>query len=99
MPGQMARSSDSTRARIEATRKEAARLIRLAAPKLTPDETTKARIVRAANNLGWTVSRTRHMWHGDAQRIEVHEMDQLRALQRAGTEGPKNSTEERTEES
>jgi hypothetical protein len=65
---------------IEATKCEAARLIRMAAGPEIHGETAKQRIHRTAEKLGWPRTRVRHIWHREAQRIDVHEMDQLRAL-------------------
>lgn len=57
---------------------KAAELIRRAAGPDLPNDTTKARIARAARALNWPVSRTRDVWHGNAHRIDAHEMDALR---------------------
>lgn len=64
-------------AAASAARKEAAALIKLAAGPDQSGDTLKARIARAAGNLGWEAARTRHIWHAEV-RVEVHEMDQLR---------------------
>lgn len=55
----------------------AAELIRRAAGADRPNETTKARIARVARELNWPVSRTRDIWHGNARRIDAHEMEAL----------------------
>lgn len=79
MVAQMARGRNRNAAAIEAVRKEAAALVKLAAGPSRPGDTIKVRIARAAGNLGWAATRTRHIWHGEGQ-IEVHEMDQLRRV-------------------
>jgi hypothetical protein len=83
MLAQMGRGKERDVA-IKATQEEAAALVKLAAGPEQPDDTTKKRIARAADNLRWPIARTRHIWHGEVH-IEVHEMDQLRryALQEA----------------
>lgn len=68
----------SGQASAEAARIEAAELIRLAAGPNVASETTKARIVRASNSLGWKRSRVTEIWWKRARRIESHEMDRLR---------------------
>lgn len=82
---------DGTRVRlaIEADKREAARLIRLAAGPVIPGETIKARMRRTQQVLGWSYSRVRAVWQLQAQRIDAHEMDQLRRL--ATAIPPKNS--------
>lgn len=59
---------------------EAMRLVKLAADPV--GDNVKAAIVRAANSLGWSFTRTRDVWYGDARRIDSHEMDGLRAVER-----------------
>lgn len=65
---------------IEAARKEAAELVKTAARPDLSRETIKTQITQAANNLGWTRTRTRDIWYGQARDIKAHEMDQLRRL-------------------
>lgn len=60
---------------------DAMRILRLAAEPRPAGDSTKAAILRAAKRFGWSYERTRHMWHGDARRVEVGEMDQLRAFE------------------
>lgn len=71
---------NNTRALIEATKAEAAELIRLVAHPPQPGETIRGRIARAARGLGWTFNRTQDIWRREARRIDAHEMDQLRAF-------------------
>lgn len=73
---------DGTRARlaIEADKREAARLIKLAAGTIIPGETIKARMRRTVQVLGWSYNRVRDIWQQHARRIDAHEMDQLRAF-------------------
>lgn len=70
----------NTRALIEASKAEAAELLRIVAPAQKPGETVKEHIARTAIMLGWTFGRTEDIWRNAAKRIHVHEMDQLRAL-------------------
>jgi hypothetical protein len=49
--------------------------------------TTRAGSVReaitcAARRLGWSYSRTKNIWYKDAKRIDAHEIDRLREIQR-----------------
>lgn len=60
---------------------EAMRIVHFAAEPRPPADSTKAAIGRAARRLDWSYERTRHVWYGDARRITVAEMDQLRALE------------------
>lgn len=60
---------------------DAMRIVHLAAEPRPPADSAKAAIGRAARNLGWSYTRTRDVWYGDARRITVAEMDQLRALE------------------
>lgn len=61
--------------------KDAMRIVRLAASPRPAGDTVKAAIDRAAKHFGWAYERTRHLWHGDARRVEVSEMDQLRQFE------------------
>jgi hypothetical protein len=63
---------------IEASRREASVLLKRAADALAGRATIKQRIGTMAHALGWAYSRTRDIWHGEARRIDAHEMDQLR---------------------
>jgi hypothetical protein len=91
----MARKADTARRLlIEATRIEAATLIREVAPLSRHMRTTKARIRSAAKRLGWTFGRAREIWKRAARRIDAHEMDQLRAMgQRSSSELPTTKRE------
>ena len=61
---------------------DAMRMVRIAAgPRLVGDS-IKAAIGRAARKLGWSFTRTRDIWYGDARRLDANEMDALRAIQR-----------------
>ena len=40
----------------------------------------KVRIQRAAEMLGWSYTRTKDLWYGNARRIDAEEMDPLRRL-------------------
>jgi hypothetical protein len=40
----------------------------------------KSLITSAAKAAGWTVTRAKDVWYGDARRIEAHEMDRLRSV-------------------
>jgi hypothetical protein len=58
------------------------RLVRLAAEPRQVGDSIKTSILRASRVLHWTPTRTRDVWYGTARRIEVREMDALRALKR-----------------
>lgn len=60
---------------------DAMRIVHFAAEPRPPADSAKAAIRRACQRLGWTYTRTRDVWYGDARRITVAEMDQLRALE------------------
>jgi len=60
---------------------DAMRLVRLAAEPRHVGDSAKAAIGRAARFLGWSFNRTRDLWYGQARRVEVCEMDALRALE------------------
>jgi hypothetical protein len=66
----------------EAAAKEAAALLRRVAGQRGYDDTIQACIVRAAQRLGWTFTRTNDVWRRRARRIESFEMDQLRGFRR-----------------
>lgn len=72
--------SGMLRLNVEADKSEAQRLIKLVAKTDVPTETTKSRIARTVQILGWTMTRVRNVWHRAAHRIDAHEMDQLRAI-------------------
>jgi hypothetical protein len=57
---------------------EAAILIRRVAEPRPVGDSVKAAIRRAAQALGFSFSRTKDIWYGDARRIDVSEMDALR---------------------
>ena len=50
---------------------------RVAGPRAGGDS-VKSSIVRAARRLGFGFTRTKHLWYGDAKRIDAAEMDRLR---------------------
>lgn len=57
---------------------EASLLVRnVAEPRLVGDS-VKAAITRAARRLGFSITRTKDIWYGDARRIDADEMDRLR---------------------
>lgn len=61
---------------------DAMQMVRVAAgPRLVGDS-IKAAIGRAARALGWSFTRTRDVWYGDARRLDASEIDALRAIQR-----------------
>lgn len=60
---------------------DAMRIVHFAAEPRPPADSAKAAIRRACQRLGWSYTRTRDVWYGDARRITVAEMDQLRALE------------------
>lgn len=60
----------------------AMRLVRIAAEPRLVGDSIKAAITRASRTLHWTPTRTRDLWYGTARRVEVAEMDALRALER-----------------
>lgn len=72
--------SETVRLNVEADKSEAQRLIRIVAGPELATETTKSRIARTVQILGWTMTRVRNVWHRAAHRIDAHEMDQLRAI-------------------
>ena len=66
---------------------EAATLIRVVAGRRREPESVKASIYRAAESLGWSVSRTKDIWYRAARRVDAEEMDALReAARRRETE-------------
>lgn len=72
---------DGARLRAKVAQEAATRIKLVAGPKRA-NESTKARIARTAELLGepWTYSRAHDIWYKIARRVEVFEMDQLRAL-------------------
>ena len=66
------------RSRVTADRNRAANLIQSAARLCAKHRTTAGRIAHMAGVLGWSESRTRHIWYRDAAVIAAYEMDQLR---------------------
>jgi hypothetical protein len=58
---------------------EAQALVRQCAEPRPVGDSIKSAINRAARRLGFGPSRTRKLWYGNAQRIDAHEMDHLRA--------------------
>jgi hypothetical protein len=60
----------------------AMRLVRIAAEPRPVGDSVRAAIGRACRHLGWRYNRTREIWYGTARRIESHEMDRLRSLER-----------------
>jgi hypothetical protein len=61
---------------------DAMRIVQLAAEPRPVGDSVKAAIGRAARRLGWSYTRTRDVWYGDARRIDVREMDALREIER-----------------
>lgn len=61
---------------------DAMRLVKLAAEPRHVGDSVKSAILRASRCLGWTVSRTRDIWYGEAHRLDSREMDTLRAIER-----------------
>lgn len=61
---------------------DAMRLVRIAAEPRPIGDSVKAAVTRAARTLSWKPTRTRDIWYGTARRVEVCEMDALRALER-----------------
>jgi hypothetical protein len=59
---------------------EATLLIRKAAEPRLIGDSVKAAIGRVARKLGFSFSRAKDIWYGDARRIDAHEMDALRNL-------------------
>lgn len=57
---------------------EASELIRRIAGPREAGESIKAAIVKTARRLGFSYSRTRDIWYGNARRIDANEMDALR---------------------
>lgn len=54
-----------------------------AAAGMTPGESVKAAIRRAAQRLGLAYGRARSLWYGEARRIDAHEADLVRSRVRA----------------
>lgn len=61
---------------------DAMRLVKLAAGPRVGGESVKLAIGRAARSLKWSFSRTREIWYGNARRLDAHEMDKLRSIER-----------------
>lgn len=61
---------------------DAMRIVQLAAEPRPVGDSVKAAVGRAARRLGWSYTRTRDVWYGDARRIDVKEMDALREIER-----------------
>jgi hypothetical protein len=61
---------------------DAMRLLRIAAEPRPVGDSVKAAVSRVARAFKWSPSRTRDLWYGTARRVEVHEMDALRDLER-----------------
>lgn len=61
---------------------DAMRMLRIAAEPRPVGDSVKAAINRAAKALAWAPTRTRDVWYGAARRIDVCEMDVLRAIER-----------------
>lgn len=57
-------------------------LIRTVASPAMPGESVKAVIARAARRLGFTYSRTRGLYYGEARRIDAREIDRAREVAR-----------------
>jgi len=50
------------------------------------DGSVKTRINRQARKFGWGYRRTRAIWHKEARRVDVHELDALRTEARKAAE-------------
>lgn len=74
---------------------DAMRLVRFAAEPRQVGDSIKAAITRASRRLGWSASRTRDIWYGNARRIDVPEMDALRALERERDAGAEAADRQR----
>jgi len=61
---------------------DAMRLVRIAAEPRPVGDSVKGAIRRAASVLSWSQSRTRDVWYGEVRRIDSHEMDALRSIER-----------------
>lgn len=61
---------------------DAMQMVQLAAEPRPVGDSVKAAINRSARRLGWSFTRTRDVWYGDARRIDVREMDALREIER-----------------
>lgn len=61
---------------------DAMHLVKLAAGPRVGGESVKLAIGRAARSLKWSFTRTRDIWYGNARRLDAHEMDKLRSLER-----------------
>jgi hypothetical protein len=61
---------------------DAMRLVKLAAEPRPVGDSVKEAVNRASRALGWSVSRTRDIWYGEAHRLDSREMDALRAVER-----------------
>jgi len=59
---------------------EMAQLVRYAADPAVPGERVPHAIARAARRLGWSRSRVKAFWYGEARRIEAHEIEEARSL-------------------
>ena len=59
---------------------EATTLIRRAAEPRPVGDSVKGAIRRAAYRIGFSFTRTKDIWYGDARRIDAEEMDALRKL-------------------
>lgn len=70
----------------EGTIECAGRLLRLAAGVRMPGEGVKSTVARAARATGFSYTRARDIWYGDARRIDASEMDALRRLERERAE-------------
>ena len=57
---------------------EAGLLVRRVAEPRPIGDSIKAAIVRTARRLGFSYTRTRDIWYGNARRIDAAEMDRLR---------------------
>jgi transposase-like protein len=59
---------------------EAQTLVRTIAEPRAVGDSVKVSISKAARRLGFTFSRAKDIWYGDARRIDAAEIDKLRAL-------------------
>lgn len=75
------RSENSERSPMSSAA-EMTTLIRTVASPAMPGESVKAVIARAARRLGFTYSRTRGLYYGEARRIDAREIDRAREVAR-----------------
>lgn len=77
------------------TIEQAKRLLHVAAGGKRAGEPVKTAIGRAAICAGFSITRARDIWYGDARRIDASEMDALRRLERERTERQRTARREK----